>query len=323
MFTLPANTGKPLCKIAHVTDLHLTLPEELRGLRGMKQRLGDGIIGKYSEQSLTLSKLLIRELNRSDADLVLFTGDMTDSGIQGQFEALQHLLRKLEKPYLVTTGNHDFNSGISFKKFARYFEGRGFDEGRPYYSQSLSEGVHLVVYDAVNPGGEERVIPEAQFKWMEKEFVRHRDKLIILAGHHPVREPSGHIRYVANKNWAIHPKSQKAFKALLSDHPNTSLLLTGHYHTTRVDRLFHNRKVPLWQISSPSLVSQPMAFRMIDIRRSGKEGSAELSFHTLPQAHLYKRGLPSLADKLKPVLEIKAGRLEDQSLRLPLMMPAV
>ncbi len=279
--------------------------------------MGDGIIGKYSEQSLTLSKLLIKELNRTDADLVIFTGDMTDNGTQGQFEALRTQLEKLTKPYLVTTGNHDFKSGITFKRFLNYFEGRGFDEDKPYYSRSLHDGIQLIVYDAVNPGGEERVITEEQFKWLEKEFIRHRDKLIILAGHHPIKEPSGHIRYVANKNWAIQPKSQKAFKALLASHPNVALSLTGHYHTTRVDKLCSQRRTPFWQISSPSLVSQPMAFRMIEIKGHANERSAELSFHTLPQAHLYKRGLPSLGDKLKPVREIKAGRSHDRNQSLP------
>lgn len=314
--------SQPLFKIAHVTDLHLTLPEELRGLKGMKQRLGDGIIGKYSEQSITLIKLLIKELNGTDADLVLFTGDLTDNGTSGQFEALTYHLRKLKKPYLVTTGNHDFNSGLSFEQFSNYFDGNGFHQEKPFYSQTLHPGIQLVVYDAVNPGEEERTIPDEQLKWIQKEFIRHRDKLVILAGHHPVKEPSGHIRYVASESWSIRPKSRKAFKSLLLENSHVSLSLTGHYHTTRVDQLCPQRSSPLWQVSSPSLVSQPMAFRMIEIHGNGLEGRAELSYHTLPEAHLYKRGLPSLADRLKPVREIKGGRVEDRSLSLPVRMSA-
>lgn len=67
---------------------------------------------------------LITQSVRSQADLTIFAGDITDSAMYASIDFVQKETERLHMPYLYITGNHDFEYGneyFSKKAYKKYF----------------------------------------------------------------------------------------------------------------------------------------------------------------------------------------------------------
>jgi predicted phosphodiesterase len=83
--------------IAHVSDTHVNS-------------------GEKRESSVAMLKAVIDAINRSDAALVLITGDLTHGGQPDQFQTFLELLDTCVLPTFVCPGNHD-RAGLNYEQF--------------------------------------------------------------------------------------------------------------------------------------------------------------------------------------------------------------
>jgi hypothetical protein len=102
-------------------------PEEVAFRFGI---LSDLHVG--SARGEAAARAAVSDLNRSDPDLVVQLGDITENGNRGEFELAAGLLAELDAPLLSTMGNHDVYShesddlsgpGHYAARFRRYGDG--------------------------------------------------------------------------------------------------------------------------------------------------------------------------------------------------------
>ncbi|MFQ5486749.1 MAG: metallophosphoesterase family protein, partial [Desulfobacterales bacterium] len=114
------------------------------------------LLADAQRQPLSTQKVIERIAGRDDIAFVLILGDLTDTGLEMEFEWTCKSLEKLDIPYLPIIGNHD---AISFGKeiWKKYFG--AFD-----YSFTFLESKFIIYNDNAYefPG-----VPD--FDWMAQE----------------------------------------------------------------------------------------------------------------------------------------------------------
>lgn len=220
-----------------------------------------------------------------DLDFVLFTGDLFDTASQYELEQFQEAIYSLQKPYHVIPGNHDCcspnsNQGLTQHDFARRFNPQ--IEARPtspntqvgYWSIEITPEVQLVGLDSIRDDDWSGIIDAAQMQWLESELAAHPDKLIILAVHHPLHQlapiddlPRWH-KFVCDNGTEV--------SALLDNHPQVKIVLTGHHHLTKADRL--GERIHL---ACPAVAIYPCAYRTLRLSHN-HDSTWQLEWQTHP-----------------------------------------
>ena len=144
-----------MLRIAHISDSHITPGGEFQ-----KERFSQ----------------IVEEINRLPFDLVVHTGDITDSGLRRAYEHSQEVIQTIEKPLIVIPGNHD-SRNVGYELFEEYFgDLNGVYEGDDY----------IVIYvDSSIPDRNEGRVGGSKFHWLRNKLVRYSSKkLKIVAVHH-------------------------------------------------------------------------------------------------------------------------------------------
>jgi predicted phosphodiesterase len=81
--------------------------------------VGDPQINYTTLEGVERLKKVVSFSNKSDADFVIFEGDMTDDGTNKSNDVVKDILKDLKKPYYVVVGNHDVY--VSPKVFESYY----------------------------------------------------------------------------------------------------------------------------------------------------------------------------------------------------------
>lgn len=189
-------------KIIQVSDLHLVAPgEKLFGLDPLA-RLED----------------CIADLNRhhADADLVVFSGDLTDGGEATAYAALAERLAELAAPFRLMLGNHDDRAA-----FRAAFPDAPMDGG---FAQSAVDlpGVRVVLADTLEPGRVEGRLCDPRLAWLDAALGGARDALLFL--HHPpfdIGIPSLDDSRLADA---------ARLRAVVARHGNVRHVFAGHVH---------------------------------------------------------------------------------------------
>lgn len=234
-------------KFAQISDAHIAIDKANTSY-------------KLLENSTDLLKDTITQVNKeADLDFVIFSGDMIDVPNRTQLMHFLSIAKHLQAPWWVAIGNHDVDFDGKFTKSDLYkiIEGHNlnFNSRTPYYTFSPKKGFKVIVLDStitsrVTANGE---IPTTQLEWLDKEVndTPERD-VIIICSHAPIVEPfqSEHHEVVNKKEVLKHLYSYK----------RPIIWIAGHYHGTKViqdgNKLF---------INSPSLITYPNAFRIINV----------------------------------------------------------
>ena len=224
---------------------------------------------KLLSQSKPLMQAAIKQINKiENLDFVIFTGDLVDSAYLQSYKDFFTILSDLKYPSLVTFGNHD-TASISgetgklipegalgkaevLKMFQDCIPNYTFD--KTYYALSPKKDYRIIVLDAVigKDSSSNGSMSDEQLEFLDKELSEHQDKVVVIFQHHPVVEPFE----------SAHHKILNADKYLeiLQKYTNPIAVISGHYHTTKITR--QNNVI---HVSSPSLVTYPNAFRVINI----------------------------------------------------------
>ncbi|MBR5303736.1 MAG: metallophosphoesterase [Candidatus Gastranaerophilales bacterium] len=189
-------------------------------------------------------------------DFVLFTGDMVDSANDENFYNFYSILSKLKYPSLNTFGNHEFYGDMTkeqvLETVRKYNPNYVFDD--TYYAFSPKTDYRIIVLDANIKDNKIAMgeIPQEQLEFLDKELYENQDKVVVIAMHHAVVEP-----FVAKEHSIVNAKEMTD---ILAKYNNPIVVLSGHYHTTKIRRIGN-----LVFVSTPSMVTYPMAFRHIKI----------------------------------------------------------
>ena len=210
-------------------------------------------------KALGSSKILLKDAieqinDIKGLDFVLFTGDMVDSATKENYHEFYKLLTKLKYPSLNAFGNHDFHGDMTKEEVLEtvksYNPNYTFSDS--YYAFSPKTDYRIIILDATIKDSANGSLPQEQLQFLDNELNQNQDKIVVIAIHHPSVEP-----FVANEHAMLNANE---FNEILLKYKNPIIVLSGHYHATKL-RHWGN----LVFVSTPSMVTYPMAFRHIKI----------------------------------------------------------
>lgn len=154
-------------KIIQITDLHLRAP-------------GAKVLGLDPTERL---KSVIHSVNQnhSDADLCVFTGDLTDEGDERAYALLKACLAGLRVPCRLLLGNHDKRS-----VFLRVFPQAHCDENGHVQSTLRVGGaacMFLDTLDEAQPG--KGLLCGQRLSWLDDQLAGLTGERLIVFMHHP------------------------------------------------------------------------------------------------------------------------------------------
>ncbi|MEE9447331.1 MAG: phosphodiesterase [Arenicellales bacterium] len=155
--------------IAQISDTHITAPNTLAyGVAPMAENL----------------KRCVAHINqlKPRPDVVLVTGDISQSGLAIELEYAASILAELCMPYYVIPGNHDDRAALW-----RVFGGQSCpDRAAGYINYVVDDyDIRLIALDSTvlgEPGGE---ICEARADWLDQCLAQAPTKPTLIFMHHP------------------------------------------------------------------------------------------------------------------------------------------
>ena len=151
----------------------------------------------------------VSEINSSDADFVVITGDLSNMGSDAELDAVKAILDSLNKPYYILPGNHETNwsetGGASYK---RLFGDDRFDFKRGAYRfVGFNTGPYMKMGDGH--------VKQEDMDWLQNTLSsgKNNQQLIAMA-HYPLDD--------GLDNW---PQIAKILKQ-----QNVKMALCGHGH---------------------------------------------------------------------------------------------
>ena len=203
--TLGRPPGELLCRFATVNDVHfgetecgkvgdladaighLSVAGMLVGselemadrLQDLVEQLGPIVVNASPEGATPYPELMSRaavaEISAIDPSAVVAKGDLTASGLVGEYDAfLQCYLGAFDDRLLHVRGNHDAFSG---RRFA----------SEPCQELALP-GVILAVLDTVIEGRDSGQVRDEQLEWLD-ELAGRADRPVLVFGHHHPWKP--------------------------------------------------------------------------------------------------------------------------------------
>ena len=227
----------------HITDTHITdrTSTSYKALGSSKELLTDAV-----EQ---INKMV-------GLDFVMFGGDMVDSATDENFYNFYSILSKLKYPSLNAFGNHEYYGDMTKEQVLDVVRGYNpnyiFDE--TYYAFSPKTDYRIIVLDANAKDSKTAMgeLPQEQLDFLDKEPFENQDKVVVITMHHAPVEP-----FIAKEHSIANAKE---ITDILVKYKNPIIILSGHYHATKIRRIGN-----LVFVSTPAMVTYPMGFRHIKI----------------------------------------------------------
>lgn len=193
--------------IAHLSDLHF---------------------GKIADDDIV--PRLVAEVNRSGADLVAVSGDLTQRAREHEFEAAAAMLRAFEAPTMVVPGNHDvypwWRPVSRLVKPCARFKRHITDDLAPTFQQ---DGVAVLglntAFGRTVKGGK---VQREDLQRMERFFREREDEAFkVLVLHHHLTKIQG---------LGPHDVARRARRALeVASEAGVDLILCGHLHISHIE----------------------------------------------------------------------------------------
>ncbi|PRD42391.1 phosphodiesterase [Phyllobacterium phragmitis] len=189
-------------KIIQVSDLHLVTPGEM--LSGIDP------LARLDECIADLNR------NHADADLVVFSGDLTHNGEPSAYAALMERLAELAAPYRLMLGNHDDRAA-----FRIAFPDAPGDGGFVQSFVDLPEG-RILLLDTLEAGHVEGRLCDARLAWLDATLADAKGALLFL--HHPPFQ----IGMPSLDKYRL--TDSDPLRNILARHDNVRHIFAGHVH---------------------------------------------------------------------------------------------
>ena len=225
-------------------------------------QVADAHLSVNSDFSQKVLKSVVEDINNQQGiSFVIFTGDNINNPKEENLRAFLKIADKLNVPYYLALGNHDVYKSGGLSK-AKYFEivkenNIFFPQRKPNYAFKKNGFLFLIV------DGAKEVIPssvgyyrENTLTWLDKQLTKNKKTDAIIMQHFPILAADGTIGTSQNcKTYKV-----EAYQAILEKHKNVLAIVSGHLHTNA-----ENMKDGVYHIISPSILSMPQAYKIIDI----------------------------------------------------------
>lgn len=232
-------------KFAQVSDVHLSD--------------GEDTSYKLLSSSKDLLEDAVGQLNDTEGlDFVMFTGDMVNEPTRDNYRDFFTILSELKHPSLAVIGNHDFGpEGEGGLKKSEALDllrkcNPNYVFDKSYYAFTPKKDFHIIVLDLSVPGNLNGEIPKEQLAFLDDEIKENPDKVIVIFQHYPIVEPFHSQTHEV--------KNAPEYLSIVQKYKNPILILSGHYHTTKIVRQGN-----IIHVSSPALITYPNAFRTVSI----------------------------------------------------------
>ncbi|BBO05456.1 MULTISPECIES: inositol monophosphatase family protein [Bradyrhizobium] len=154
-------------------------------------------------------------------DCVVVSGDLTDCGLEEEYEIVAAGLARLPMPVFVIPGNHDRREQFirSLRPRHRYLPSDGF------INFVVDEfPVRLIFLDSVEVGHIHGTFCAARQQWLREVLAEGPSKPTVIIIHHPP------FLVGADGMDELGISDATALNAIIKDHPDTERVLCGHYH---------------------------------------------------------------------------------------------
>lgn len=153
-------------KIIQVTDAHL--------VRNRQEMHG---VNSFDRLTACIRDI---EENHSDADLCIFTGDLTHEGHIGAYRDLARILEGFSLPYRLMVGNHDLRGNL-----LAVFSDVPTDPNGFIQSSIDTDAGRLILLDTVAEGQKHGAFCKDRADWLAQELKTASDRPVYLFLHHP------------------------------------------------------------------------------------------------------------------------------------------
>jgi 3',5'-cyclic-AMP phosphodiesterase len=164
----------------------------------------------------------IERLNTLDPlpDVLLATGDLTESGKRKEYKRLRELLAPLRIPLFVIPGNHDRRE-VMREAFADqwYLPAYG-----PMQYVIDEFPVRLIALDTMNDGEAGGVLDDERLGWLESKLAMEPKRPTLIFMHHPPFRTG--IRALD----ALGFRGADEFGAIVARNPQIERIICGHIH---------------------------------------------------------------------------------------------
>lgn len=259
-------------RIAQISDAHFSSFEENTSY-------------KFLKKSGELLDDVIFQINTSGPyDFIMFTGDLVNKPKISELEKFTEHTNKLVYPWYAIDGNHDISidGPLTKSKFIKVLSNvnDNMKHKNIYYAFTPKKGFRVVCLDSIidyklTSNGE---ISSTQLAWLEQELAEHKDDVVIVCTHVPIIEPFSSPNHKMVNDYDV--------RKILKQHENPVIVLQGHYHAVKI-----KQDDNLLVIASPSLVTYPNAFRVVNIN-SNKD-------RTLVDVYLKETNLKEIQSRSK------------------------
>ena len=220
---------------------------------------------KLTAESPRILDDVVEQINETpNLSFVMFTGDLIDRPFEKELNAALPHVEKIKYPWYFVFGNHDPCVGGFLTKEV-YMDilkahNENFNFEKPYYSFVPRKGYKVIGLDTIitsrlTSNGE---ISKEQLDWLDGELKNSKNDIVLIFMHVPIIEPfpsAGHRLLNAEE-----------VRAVIEKYKNPIAVFQGHYHANKITQ--HDNVL---YVNSPSLVSYPNAFRIINIKNERKK----------------------------------------------------
>lgn len=233
-------------KFAQVSDVHFSTIENDTNYKVLKA------------SSLLLDDTINQINSTANIDFTVFTGDLINTPSQDELLKFTTHANLLTKPWYSVFGNHDVcvSGGLNKSRFLEIMCGhnKDFCYKTPYYSFTPKKGYKAIILDTTidEQGTSNGKISEEQLDWLKQELKKSKGDIVLIYTHVPVVEPFPSENHRLLNSYDL--------KLLLKKFNNPIIICSGHYHASKI-----TQEDNVLYISSPSLVTYPCAFRVVNI----------------------------------------------------------
>jgi len=164
----------------------------------------------------------VARLNRLNPrpDVVLATGDLTESGKRKEYKRLRDLLEPLEIPLFVIPGNHDRREAMR----AAFADKAYLPAYGPLQYTIEQYPVRLIGLDTTQDGMQGGILDDDRLAWIETMLARAPAKPTLIFMHHPPFRTG--IRAID----ALGFQGSEAFGDIVERNPQIERIVCGHIH---------------------------------------------------------------------------------------------
>ncbi len=172
-----------------------------------------------------LMRRTVEAINRSEPDIVVMAGDLTQAGYEWEFSQAMAWLGSLEAPMMAVPGNHD-SRNVGYLHFERMV-GERFDSRRLAFDDERAarlhaSGITTVGMDSSEPDLDEGHIGREWYDWIIQQYSEPDDIKVFVVHHHLVSVPG------AGRGLNVIVDAGDLLPILTN--LNVDLVLSGHKH---------------------------------------------------------------------------------------------